>query len=178
MGGDCPLFHLDFKDFNAGDYVTNQLQQSYGVTIQANGHWIGYTPGGAARVVDTAFPVSASSSGGGGQNFFGGAGGWGPGAGFGGNNNGDAGLGSPNQACGGPGVGSGGAVGSAYENCVPLGNALVIQQSNSPTPQDSAYGGTLTFSFDEPMDLESVTLLNIASSSDQAKLTVRFMSQR
>ena len=171
MGGDCPLFHLDFKDFNGGDYVTNQLEQSYGVTVQATGHWGGYTPGGGARVFDTAFPVS-----GGGDNFFGGQGGWGPGAwgsGGGNNNNGDAGLGSPNQACGGPGVGSGGAVGSAFENCIPLGNALVIQQNNSPAPQDNANGGTLTFSFVEPVDLESVTLLNIASSSDQPKLTVR-----
>jgi len=149
MGGDCPLFRLDFKDLNGGDYVTNQLQQSYGVTIAASANGGGYTPGGAARVFDTAFPMCPAGSGAG-----------------------DASLGSPNVACGGPGQGSGGASGSAFSNCVPLGNALVIQQSNMAQPQDNAHGGTITFTFGAAVDLESVTMLNVVSSSTAPTLTL------
>ena len=62
---------------------------------------------------------------------------------------GDPDLGSPNEGCGGPGVGIGGAPGMLGENCVPQGNVLIIQESNAfmEQPDDNAFGGTIIFDF-------------------------------
>ena len=91
----CPYISLDFEGLPRGDYVTNQLLGSHSVVISAVGGNGQYTPGGAARVFDT--------------NVTGGS-------------DGDPDLGSPNAGCGGPGVGTGGAPGSSFENCAALGN--------------------------------------------------------
>ena len=148
MGGPCPLFNLDFSQFTRGQYITNDTKAAYGVSIAATAFKsCGYTPGGAARIFDTAIPDAASG--------------------------GDAGLGSPNQGCYGPGVGSGGVNTSAYRNWIPQGNVLVIQKGNQATPCDDGSGGTITFTFDNPVDLETVTLMNIASSATAATMTVR-----
>ena len=51
---DCPYVNLDFEGLQAGQYITSELKQKFGVTIKA---WSGkgaITPGGAARVLDTA----------------------------------------------------------------------------------------------------------------------------
>ena len=61
-------------------------------------------------------------------------------------------LGTPNQAFGGPGQGSGGAEGP-FQNDRPLGNLLVIQEDpalddGNPDPQDDCVsGGTIVFDF-------------------------------
>lgn len=58
-------------------------------------------------------------------------------------------LGSPNESCGGPGVGRGGAVDSYYANCpsVPIGNVLIIQEAMKDCPDDTAVGGWIRLLF-------------------------------
>jgi hypothetical protein len=142
----CPCIVLDFDDLPAGEYVTDQLEDDYYVTIRAFG---GYSPGGAGRVFDTSNPGTTA--------------------------NGDPDLGSPNSACpgGGPGVGAGGAPGMPFSNCDPLSNVLIIQESDKPQPDDNVYGGTLRFTFTEPVSLDQVSILDI-DDHDVVKLGVRF----
>ncbi|MCG8648475.1 MAG: hypothetical protein MI861_01500, partial [Pirellulales bacterium] len=73
---------------------------------------------------------------------------------------GDLDLGTPNQAFGGPGIGSGGA-----SNQVALGNVLIISEDgDSSDPDDEAQGGTLTFTFDQPVTINHIELLDIDSN--------------
>ncbi len=71
---------------------------------------------------------------------------------------GDADLGSPNQAFGGPGVGAGGGLGSPFANTVPLGKILILGENLNDgnndglvdDPDDANLAGspgTLTFDF-------------------------------
>jgi glucose/arabinose dehydrogenase len=50
---------------------------------------------------------------------------------------------------GGPGIGSGGVLGAKGENCIPLGNVLIIQEDNDnlAIPDDNVDGGTIKFVF-------------------------------
>lgn len=59
---------------------------------------------------------------------------------------GDADLGTPNKACpgGGPGHGIGGEPGAPGENCIFLGNILIIQEPGSSCPDDHVDGGVIT----------------------------------
>ena len=78
---------------------------------------------------------------------------------------GDADLGTPNQDFGGPGVGSGGRAGQAGENAVDLGNVLILSEDrDSNDPDDNGSGGTLIFTFDAPVFVESVGILDIDGS--------------
>ncbi len=78
---------------------------------------------------------------------------------------GDTDLGSPNQAFGGPGIGSGGASG-AGANMTALNNILIIQEHSQMcgpvfcTPDDDANGGTITFTFDDPMTVETIVIVD------------------
>lgn len=134
----CPLVKLDFNNegLSRGTYLTTQLKPKYGLTVQAWATSGGYTPGGAARVFDTANP---------------------------GGSQGDTDLGSPNENCpgGGPGIGNGGKPGQPYSNCVPLGYVLIVQESNKSTPDDNAGGGTILFTFDTPIAVETLYILDI-----------------
>ena len=68
--------------------------------------------------------------------------------------NGDPDLGTPNRECDtpGPGVGVGGEPGMPGENCVPLGNVLIIQETDKEQPDDHAGGGFITFDFAQPVE--------------------------
>ena len=78
---------------------------------------------------------------------------------------GDTDLGSPHQDFGGPGIGSGGASGAAGENSDSLGNVLIISEDgDSGNPDDNAAGGTLIFTFDHPVQLDEIRLLDIDSN--------------
>jgi len=73
-------------------------------------------------------------------------------------------LGSPNEKCSppGPGVGEGGEPGTIGENCNAQGNALIVQDSDELEPDDSPSGGSITMSFDCPLEhLLSVGLLGL-----------------
>ncbi len=70
---------------------------------------------------------------------------------------GDVDLGTPNQAFGGPGIGSGGAT-----NDVALGNILIISEDQDASdPDDEAGGGVFTFTFDDPVTINHLDLLDI-----------------
>ena len=73
---------------------------------------------------------------------------------------GDLDLGTPNSDFGGPGIGSGG-----QSNTEALGNVLIISEDgDSSDPDDDARGGTFTFTFDEPVTLNHLELLDIDSN--------------
>lgn len=100
---------------------------------------------------------------------------------------GDPDLGSPNQTCGGPGIGVGGEIGQPGQNCVPLGNLLIVAEdivdANNDQivddPDDEAGGGTIVFTFDAPvnpirmviMDIDSETAA-VQTDSDTLAVTV------
>ena len=121
----------------AGVYVQNEWLSSYGLMIDTAG---GYSPSSKARIFDTGNP---------GINPF----------------DNDPDLGSPNANCpnSGPGIGAGGAPGSKGANCDPLGNVLIIQETNKGTPDDNSAGGTLSFSFQQgkPVKVEHIGLLDM-----------------
>ena len=78
---------------------------------------------------------------------------------------GDHDLGTPNHDFGGPGVGSGGVSGAAGENATSLGNILIVSEdADSSDPDDNAAGGTLIFTFNNPVQLDEVGLLDIDSN--------------
>jgi len=104
----------------------------YGITVAADGDGsTGYTPNNQARIFDTSNPTG-----------------------------GDADLGTPNSAFGGPGVGHNGSP----TNNKALGNVLIIQESNKNAPDDNEFGGTISFSFATPAKIEDVVLLDIEES--------------
>ena len=69
---------------------------------------------------------------------------------------------SPHESCGGNGEGAGGEVNTTYENCVPQGNLLIIQKSgqNASIPDDRKNGGTMTFTFADPVQLVNMGILD------------------
>jgi RHS repeat-associated protein len=79
---------------------------------------------------------------------------------------GDTDLGTPNQAYGGPGVGSGGA-----SNNKPLKNVLIISEdNNSSNPDDNASGGTFVFTYASLTKIEEIHLLDIEETGNRVKL--------
>jgi hypothetical protein len=122
---DCPvgtkLVQVDFNGFEARRYVDVLVENTLFVEAIGNG---GYTPGGKARIFDSANPTG-----------------------------GDRDLGSPNKSCGGPGEGKGGKKGMKGENCKALGKLLIIQETKKRAPDDNAKGGKLIFSTTPDKDL-------------------------
>jgi hypothetical protein len=78
---------------------------------------------------------------------------------------GDTDLGTPNQAFGGPGVGSAGAT----SNSQALGKLLVIQE-NSGAPNDNANGGTLVFNFASARTMTSIKLVDVEGAGSFVRL--------
>ena len=82
---------------------------------------------------------------------------------------GDVDLGTPNQDFGGPGIGNGGKLGQLGQNDVALGNLLIIAENVTDSnndgliddPDDEGSGGVITFTFDGPTEVSSVTLVDI-----------------
>lgn len=88
-------------------------------------------------------------------------------------------LGTPNQACGGPGQGDGGQAGTPGENCEALGNILIVAENIvdvSPAdglvddPDDEASGGTISFIFDSAIIPESIVILDIDAENASVSL--------
>lgn len=74
-------------------------------------------------------------------------------------------LGSPNEEFGGPGIGSGGGSSSAGPNSTALGNVLIISEDgDSNDPDDEAHGGWIKFTFDHPVRIDAIDLLDIDSN--------------
>jgi hypothetical protein len=75
---------------------------------------------------------------------------------------GDPDLGSPNQAYGGPGIGTGGAPDGGGPNFSAQDKILIISEDgNQSNPDDKGNGGTLTFTFDSPQYVREVHVLDI-----------------
>ena len=71
-------------------------------------------------------------------------------------------LGSPNAEFGGPGIGAGGTSASDGTNDVALGNVLIISEDgDSSDPDDEARGGVFTITFDNPVRIDYIELLDI-----------------
>jgi hypothetical protein len=154
------LTTLDFNDLTPGQYIHDELWDTKGVKITAiKSGRKGFTPingvhnaaGGGAMIFDASKPTGDM-----GQTLCSG-------------NDGDDDLGSPNVACpgGGPGDGPGGAPtlsdGSPnpYNNCDPIGNVLVIQESDKSCPDDSWSGGWIQFDFKNPASVQLAKLLDV-----------------
>jgi hypothetical protein len=79
-------------------------------------------------------------------------------------------LGSPNCVCpgSGPGIGAGGVPTSKYPNCDPLGNLLIIQNTDNPEsdPNDSPLGGCITFEFGRAVELVNMGLLDVEERTE------------
>ncbi len=75
---------------------------------------------------------------------------------------GDYDLGTPNEDFGGPGIGSGGGLGSPGANTRDLGFVLIISEDGDQLdPDDNAAGGTLIFTFTHPVRIDQVGILDI-----------------
>ena len=79
-------------------------------------------------------------------------------------------LGSPHKSCGGYGRGQGGKQGQKWENCVPLGNLLILQDPRYSFPNDDIEGGCMDFSFYSPVTNLKLGLLDI--DQETANVTV------
>ncbi len=95
---------------------------------------------------------------------------------------GDWDLGSPNNGCGGPGVGPGGAPGEPGENCTALGHVLVINDNIvdvSPAdglvdqPDDEAAGGQMRIEFANPVRILNLAFLDL---DDQENVNITFFN--
>lgn len=95
-------------------------------------------------------------------------------------------MGSPNEACGGPGVGIAGAPGQPGENCVQLGKVLIAHNddvvslravcSNSSThpscvPNDPMDGAEFMFNFTEQAVLQKIVMLDVDGKDDSLIIT-------
>lgn len=78
-------------------------------------------------------------------------------------------LGSPNNACGGPGEGDGGKIGAQGEICELLGNVLIPSRKDG-TSGDSEFG-ILVFEFHEDTTVNSISLLNVDDDESQVTIT-------
>jgi hypothetical protein len=134
-----PCESCDFSDLTPGDFVGAACSISVFVTIP------GLPIEFRARVFNSSNPGSQAQ------------------------------LGSPNAGClpPGPGRGNGGnprtQPNSSYWNCVPLGNLLIAQRSNTTFPAPVTSGFCITFTFPFPVVLRSMGILDVSASS-----TVRF----
>jgi hypothetical protein len=80
---------------------------------------------------------------------------------------GDWDLGTPNEDFGGPGRGWGGEAGRPGENANPLGKVLILSEDGDQNdPDDDARGGTFVFTFDDPVDVERVGVIDIDCRED------------
>lgn len=80
-------------------------------------------------------------------------------------------LGSPNEDFGGPGRGSGGGEGDPGENRLPLGNVLILTEDMDQNDPDDYYaGGKFIFTFDEPVSIHAVQILDVDLNESGGKI--------
>jgi len=84
---------------------------------------------------------------------------------------GDLDLGTANSDFGGPGIGNAGGIGMPGENSVDRGKVLILSEDgDSSDPDDNARGGTMTFEFDEPVDINTVGVIDMDSNEGQSRV--------
>lgn len=82
---------------------------------------------------------------------------------------GDVDLGTPNRAFGGPGIGAGGGLGMHGANADSLYNVLIVAEDKVDAdgdgliddPDDEAAGGQFRMTFDDPVDISTVKIMDI-----------------
>eukprot|EP00545_Synedropsis_sp_CCMP1620_P006852 CAMPEP_0119014086 /NCGR_PEP_ID=MMETSP1176-20130426/9344_1 /TAXON_ID=265551 /ORGANISM="Synedropsis recta cf, Strain CCMP1620" /LENGTH=699 /DNA_ID=CAMNT_0006967225 /DNA_START=59 /DNA_END=2158 /DNA_ORIENTATION=- len=134
----------DGTPIERGAYISDEWKDAYGLTITVEGNdELAYTPTKPGtnlkqgRIFDSSIPER------------------------------DWDMGSPNEACdnAGPGVGAGGSPGSnPYENCVPQGNLLIIQEDEITKPNGNTHGGEFRFAFDRPAKVDTLGLMDVSST--------------
>jgi hypothetical protein len=119
-------FTFNFDNFDDAQYITTISTNNLFVKAIGQGeaftpdvNFIHQPPGGAARIFDSSNPTP-----------------------------GDLDLGSPNDTCGGPGVGVAGEINKPGENCVPQKNVLIVQRREKVNPDDAEGGGSFYFTLD------------------------------
>ncbi|RNI29215.1 hypothetical protein [Rufibacter latericius] len=83
---------------------------------------------------------------------------------------------TPHKDFGGWGVGDGGRKGKTYANDTALGNVLIVNRTDSPTPAyDSNNGGKLYFDFSGygSVTMNSITVLDVDSYEQGGKVELR-----
>jgi hypothetical protein len=145
--------NLDFSTTGSGrplvggEYVKDEWLKKYGLTITASPAGGGVSPTGYARIFDTENGKPKIS---GGSSL----------------------IRSPHRFCGSDGKpwvdngsqgwGRKGRPNTRGENCVKLGNALIIQDGNASVIDANPGGGVLTFDFEPPVAyFESMAFLNM-----------------
>jgi len=135
---ECVDFRMaeDETPLHHGDYIQDEWKEAYGMTIETS-----TTEGdGKARIYDTIEDTGADPC-----------------------------LGSPNERCTppGPGVGEGGEPDiQDGANCEPQGNVFIIQDLGRKEPDSTELGGTISFSFDPPLEeLISIGFMNIGADT-------------
>jgi len=169
----CPQVTLNFNELAAGSYIHDQLWDTKCVKITAR-KWresdtYGFTPdafgnhmnsGGAARVFDTSNPEC------------------------------DDDLGSPHEDFGGPGKGCGGGKylmtktksgcvlkdgikqDNPWKNDKPIGNVIIIQETDKDCPDDSLDGGVIKFEFCHATAVNIAKLLDVDESNNTPVIVV------
>lgn len=97
---------------------------------------------------------------------------------------GDTDLGTPNQAYGGPGIGSGGTS-SQGRNDVSEGNLIILAENVIDNdgdglvdnPDDDAAGGTITFDFANPITVQAFTIVDLDDNANNV-ITLEFADGR
>ncbi|MFQ6027908.1 MAG: hypothetical protein ACE5Q6_10490 [Dehalococcoidia bacterium] len=134
---------IDFDEsfVHPGDVVRNQYLP-YGFRVSTKNYWGFDNPHHPAVIFNSANPTG-----------------------------GDYDLGTPNIAFGGPGLGSGGGPGPGA-NQIAQKQILIIHEGWTPLsatwvyrPDDNAAGGRLVFTFDAPVTIEEVHLLDVDDGS-------------
>lgn len=153
----CLPIHLNFakaangRTLSGGEFVRGEWFHKYGLKIYAKGH------DGKNDIHPMIFDSSHVES-----------------NGLGGSHDVFA-LGSPNFDCEGFGVGSGGKIGRAGENCEPLGNLLIpsrnprspnLNLSTGGQSSQPPLGGVLIFEFNEVTKVETIGVLNVRDSDE------------
>jgi len=177
-GRSCEPVALDFNELSAGSYIRDELWETRGVRITAK-KWRdsdsnGFTPdvngnhspeGGAARVFDTSNPVCDDDLGAPHKDFNG------PGKGCGG---GEFLMKKTNKKCEYVYDKMGNRQDNPWKNDKPLGNVLIIQETNKDCADDSQQGGTITFDFKQPATVNLAKLLDVDESENTPDIVLTY----
>lgn len=91
---------------------------------------------------------------------------------------GDSDLGTPNQTCGGPGVGADGEVGQPFENCSAQRNILIVTEDFDASNPDDAdlVGAMLTFDFAAlgAVTIKEMTILDVEPREEEPAIVKLF----
>lgn len=135
---------IDFEHYKKGEIISEVFSKQGAGPVKVWGHNPDFPGQNAAMIFDSSTPQGGTVD-----------------------------LGTPNEDFGGPGIGSGGERGSAYQNKTALGNLLIVTADfNSSKPRDAkAKGSMLTFDFSSLADVSVHSLVIIDMEENDATVT-------